>query len=475
MAEIRKTRTYQLLLQLTPKERGRFSRFVRSPYFNQSKELVILFDILHVVLKDNKGNGNISKENVWSQLESGKKYNNTRLRKYFSDLSKLVERFLIIETLEDHDLQKAILLVEAGSDRKVPQIQSSSLRKLIEQYGHFPFRTPEYYLAGFRTEKARYESIDYETQREQKSNLESISDHLDLFFLSEKLRLLSMAASRKNIIDHEYDIAFSKEVLKAVEEGAFDHIPPIAIYRQILLTYLNQGRDEHYFALKQLLSQYGHLFPEKEAVDTLYNAAQNYCVKKINAGERTFLAESFALFQDMLDKGFLKETMTPWYFRNIVTIGLRLGEHEWVENFLGEYENSLPEELRHNAVSFNLAQLYFYRKEFEKVIDLLQHIEYDDLTYNLNSKVTLLFTYYEMNEIEPLMSLLDSFRKFLTRREELPTNRRKSYQDLIKYTRRLASLPPGDKENIQKLGDEIRANPHVASADKLLEKLKELE
>lgn len=464
-----------MLLQLSPKERGRFSRFIRSPYFNQSQELVILFDILHAYLKDNKGNGNILKESVWKRLESGKKYNDTRLRKYFSDLSRLVERFLIIETLEEHSLQKAILLVEAGAEHKLTQLQNASLRKLQDKFEDYPFRTPEYYLAGFQTEKARYELIDYEMQREQKSNLESISNQLDRFFLAEKLRILSMAESRKNIIDHEYHIAYANEILQAVEEGDYEDIPPIAIYRQILLTYRYQDKEEHYFALKNLLNRFGHLFPEKEAVDTLYNAAQNFCVKKINAGDRSFLAELFALFRDMLDKGFLRETMTPWYFRNIVTIGLRLGEHEWVEEFLTEYENSLPQDLRENAVSFNLAQLYFYRKEFDKVIGLLQHIDYDDLTYSLNSKVTLLFTYYEINEIEPLFSLLESFRKFLSRREDLPSQRRQSYLDLIKYTRRLATLPPGAKEDIRKLKDEIEATSHVASADWLLEKLKELE
>lgn len=266
-------------------------------------------------------------------------------------------------------------------------------------------------------------------------------------------------------------------MLQAVEEGDYEDFPPIAIYRQILLTYQNPDMEEHYFALKRLLSQYGHFFPEKEAVEILYNAAQNFCVKRINAGEQAFLAELFSLYQDMLDKGFMHTpgSMTPWYFRNIVVIGLRLGEYQWVEQFLSEYEFSLPEEHRNNAVSFNLAQLYFYRKEFDKVIDLLQHIDYDDLTYNLNSKVTLLFTYYEINEIEPLYSLLDSFRKFLTRHREIPNNRRQSYQDLIKYTRRLATLLPGDKEAIQKLRQEIQENPHVASTNWLQEKLKELE
>lgn len=98
--------------------------------------------------------------------------------------------------------------------------------------------------------------------------------------------------------------------------------------------------------------------------------------------------------------------LSPWDFRNIVVLGLRLGETDWVENFINTHKNFIPEAMRANAVSFNLAQVYFYQKKYEKVMVLLQKVEYEDLTYNLNSKSLLLIAYYELQEIETLHSLL---------------------------------------------------------------------
>ena len=262
-----------------------------------------------------------------------------------------------------------------------------------------------------------------------------------------------------------------------MEEIDYEQYPPIALYYQIYLTLTDTENEEHYFKLRALLDKYGLQFQADEAKDVLYMAAQNYCIRKINKGNHKFTEEIFSLYEDLIQKGILiaDGELSPWYFKNIVVVALRLGKYEWTEAFINNYSEHLPEAFRVNAVTYNLAQVYFYQKKHDKVIQLLQEVEYDDVAYNLGSKAMLLATYYETEEIEPLYSLFESFRAYLNRHKDIPVNRRRNYGNLIKFTKKLTRTMPGDESAIKKLKEEIKSTKNIASVNWLKEKIAELE
>ena len=130
----------------------------------------------------------------------------------------------------------------------------------------------------------------------------------------------------------------------------------------------------------------------------------SYCIKKMNQGNAEFYREFLNLSKDLLKTDILlaRGELNPWYFRNAVMASLRLNEYEWAEQFINDFENKLPTDFRQNAVSYNRALVYFYQKKYDKVIPLLQSVEYDDLVYNLSSKSILLAVYYELDADEAL-------------------------------------------------------------------------
>ena len=258
----------------------------------------------------------------------------------------------------------------------------------------------------------------------------------------------------------------------------FDSLPHIIIYYQIYQILAEEEADENYFALKKLIEENAKFFPRDVAVDELYGAAQNYCVKRVNLGNARFLEELFELFNLLINQELIVSdgSISPWYFRNIVFVGLRLGKYEWTEQFILKYQDYLPENLRANSVTFNLAQLYFYQKKYDQVIRQLQFVEYDDISYNLNSKAILLATYYEIDEIEPLESLLEAFRSYLSRnKSKIPESRNRSFMLFIRFLRTLVRLRPGDNKSLQKLKEQVQERKETTSRGWLLEKIAELE
>jgi hypothetical protein len=418
----------------------------------------------------------LQKEAIWSEIYPEDSYDDVLFRKNCSDLLKLIENFLAQEAFDENPIHQATYLIEAVGKRKMERLFKSTMktaRRLTDQQF---FQSANYYLYQYQIEKNYYELSEQGHDRTARKNMEEILNNLDKFFLAEKLRYLCTVQSQQFIISHEYKVLFIDEIMSHLNKYAYKDVPPVAIYYQIYLMNTEDDDESHYFELISLVEKFGNLFPANEA-EFIYQAALNYCIKKINQGNQKFLEEYFNLFVILLQKKmlFVDGELSPWHFRNIVIAALRIGKYEWAENFIHDNKQFLPEAMRDNAVSFNLAQLYFYQKKYDKVIELLQTVEYEDFSYNLNSKTFLLMTYYETDEIEPLYSLTDAFRTYLNRHNNIPSSRRKPYNNLIKFTKQLTKIMPGDKKALEKLKADVQNSDGIASISWLKEKIFELE
>jgi hypothetical protein len=145
-----------------------------------------------------------------------------------------------------------------------------------------------------------------------------------------------------------------------------------------------------------------------------------------------------------------------------------------VESFIDGYHHQIDEQYRENAVSFNLANLYFYQRKFDDLLKLLQSVEYEDPSYSRNSKIMLLLTYYELEEIESLTSLLSSFELYLRRNRAMPENRKTPYLNLIKSLRSLTRIPNTESAALLKLRKRIESTESIVNKEWLLEKIDEL-
>ncbi|MEO1516386.1 MAG: hypothetical protein AAFV95_15285 [Bacteroidota bacterium] len=449
-----------------------------SPYFNRSQLLVNWFDLLCKIIHSGKAD-KWTKEKLWSKIYKGEAFDDVRYRKLNSDLLKLVEGFLAQSEYEDNQVNQANYLLEAIKKRKMEKLYSSSKRqaeRALEVEGVWN-KSASYYFHQYQFQKSYYDLDKSNLQRTSKSNIENIVDNLDYFYLAEKLKYYYEMKSRQSVAtQHNYQISLIDEIANHIGDATYDEIPAVAIYYQVYLTQKDPSDVDHYFKLKDLLGKHGNEFPANEAKE-IYTTAINYCINKINKGKQQFLGEFIDINEDYLRKDILIEgELSPWKFQNIVTAACRLGRYEWTKEFISKYKEKLPTNYRDNAVSYNIARLYFYQKNYSKVVEMLREVEYEDFSYNLGSKSMLIPTYYELDELEPLYSLLDSFRTYLSRhKEEMPLQRYNNYVNLIGFTRKLIKIIPGDQKAIGKLKGEIDNSSGIMNEEWLRQKIAELE
>jgi len=454
---------------------------VHSPYFNANKSITRLFELFEDFIRNNT-DSEIIKEDIWKEIFPDKSYNDTSLRKLNSDFLKLLEQFFAQHQFDNSPLHKANYLLKALTNRKLEKLYKSSIasaRRLSDQQMD---RTASYYYYQYQIEKNLY-SLETEFEKKAKGrsdsvldNLSHIGEYLDIFYLTEKIRYYNTFLTLTNFASVEKEVFPIETITSEITKLDYKSFPPLAIYYQIYLTLTYPDEESNFIDLKELINEYLEIFPLKEAAE-IYQASLNYCVGKINKGNQNYLSELFDLFEYGLESKILlqENTIDPAVYRNICFTSLRLKKYDWTEKFISHYSGYLGEKHRDNAVIFNTARLETYKKNFERVIELLREVTFEDLVYELSSKALLVGAYYELDEFEVLSSFLSSFAALLRRNTKIPARRKKNYQQLIFFTRKLIRLTPRMKTEIQKLKNQIEDSDNFADKTWLLEKIAEIQ
>lgn len=462
------------LIHLDKTERNRLKKFLISPFFNSDENLVSIFDFIDEHISKNP-NELPEKEILWKKIFKGIPFDDIRLRKYFSDLFKLLTKFLSFDLYQRDPIVQDLYLLEVINERKLISLTKSSVKSARIRIEANEFRHSQAFLQRYSLERNNYEILNLEGDRNIRSNIEEINESLDVFYLSEKLRLFCKEIELQNLAIHTYKLTYIEEVLNMIKLKGYENVPSILLYSKLLNLYIDSANEENYFSLRQSVSENNPLFPKKELAE-IYSTMINYCSLQINKGNSKFIAQLFDFYKEVVSQDILLEdqSFSPYHFKNIVVIALRLKEFNWIETFINDYAPLLPENQRDNSLSFNLAQLYFYQKKYDLVIKTLQSVEYDDYIYNLNSKTMLICTYYDTGETDALFFLLDSFRAFLNRNNHIPDSRKELYRNFVSIAKKLARMTPKDEKAKQKLTIELEKMNNVASKNWLFEKLAEL-
>jgi hypothetical protein len=194
----------------------------------------------------------------------------------------------------------------------------------------------------------------------------------------------------------------------------------------------------HYFRLKELLDIHRSSIPRRE-LRILYNYALNSCVRQINIGKSAFYQEIWELYKLLLAEGILLQNgqLSQWSYSNIITSAMRLRAYEWTEDFIHNYKDFLPEEVRENAYSYNLAALYYERGDYTRALHLLFEVEFTDAFYHLSAKIIQLKVYFHLRETEAFFSLVEATRHYIARNRQLSEYQKRSNTNFLKLVNRL--------------------------------------
>lgn len=456
-----------------------FKKLVNSSYFNENESISKLLEVIYSYLKEtNTDSKKYAKEAIWKKIFPKTAYQDTKYRRLFSDLNKLAAQFLLQESIKK-PLDQQINLLKIYNRPELEKYYNYTINT-IDEIIIDEKQCSDYYYKKFviAEQQHLYSENDDEHKQTNLTHIEHADYYLECFYTLQKLKFYCDNLGYNNLYKKtSKNILNIEAVLNNLEESNLLNETVIYAYVLVIKLLIDPNDDNNYYLLKKLLEEKSFFVATNE-LEVLYTHLRNYCIlQKINLGQTAFFDELFEIFKVQLSKNLLlkNQQLNTQNYKNIITVSLRVKAFDWLEKFIKEYTPKLPENEQSNALNYNLANVYFYQKKFEKVIEQLREVEYNNSNYALGSKLLLMRTYYELGEYNALDSLLESFRIYLLRNKQLTKETNLQYAMIIRMIKRLSNINPNNKAQVNDLAEKIKASTNNVAKQWLLEKVQELQ
>lgn len=464
-----------ILKTFSPQEIRQFDEFLSSPFFNKNQTLIQAFSIIRGMYPA-FDDPNLERTKLFKLIFTGEAYDEQKLRYLMTDLTKQLEEYLCYKAISGEQIFKYHLLLITYRNRKLDKPFLNTLKlaeKLLEDH---PLRDVSHSFYEYLVEEDRYRFMSDRREHLHESNLQKVVDNLDKYYILNKMRYCAEIINNKNVVAINYKLFLYEEIMNHIRHNPLDSVPAARIYYNIILTLTEPENKIHYTNLLQLLQENHNLFSHDEIFD-MYVYAKNYCIRKINHGDTEYIRELFDLYKLMLkDKIILRDNqLSQFDYKNIVYLGLRVGESEWVKNFIVRYNDYLEPQYRKNAYTYNMASYYYFQKNYDEVLTLLRSVEFTDFYYHLDSKSLLLKTYYELGETEALFSLIEAFKVYIKRNNLIPPYQKTIYLNMIRFVSRLYKWKLKPTKNLREIVSEMENTRQIADILWIRKKIEEAE
>jgi hypothetical protein len=459
------SKLFELLKSLSAYELKGFGRYIQSLYINSNKQLVSFHQLISSH-HPHDAHELISKKTLFKNLFPKQKYEDKKIRYLFTDYTRLLENFLVDESLSrDKTLKEQILRKELAS------------RNCSKAYRtKFQTRTPDntedadYFLHQYQAEYTHLDLWVSRQKRKEEQNIEAVIENLDKFYFAKKLELSCAVQNFRNVLAMNYKNDFREELVGLIRSHEYRKVPVIAMYSQVLLTLTEEDDEKHFHKLLEIIPLHEKKFSLQQLRE-IYQYAMNYCIKKINKGNSCYFKTLFEIYKVILPKKILvREKFFPQFdYKNIVTIALRLKELAWAKKFIEEYKPLLRKEDRENAYTYNLAHWHFHNRDYSKTLSLFQRVEFTDIYYQLDTRSIVLKTYFEQDDTEAFFYHASAFRTYIRRNKLVSDYQRMSYRNFIKYAGQLLRAN-GNLKKISAIKIELEEKKQVADINWLLQK-----
>lgn len=459
----------EALKSLQARELTAFLEYVCSDYFNKHQQIRTLALYLARFAPEYEHSTKLDKEAIFEHIYPQMPYDDGSLHSLFSKLLRLLYEFMSHRQWEQDRWVREVYLLQQLRRRKITDKHQTNPLRHLHQIEQSEQKKPE-------TEQTLWHWGKYLYHREmdaafiaaggrsQDTHLQAKNDHLDAAYFVEKLKIACDMLSRSVVTQSNYEPTFLPNLLTYLDthqnENLSQHFA-VQIYRCILDTVRDSEQIGYYWQLKSLLLRHYAQFSKDEAMN-IYGYALNYCIRKINGGQTAFFQEVWEHYQLLVETKiiYINGYLPHWEYKQIVTTALRLGKNAWAQEFVERYRMDLEPDMQYNAYGYNIASIHYANKNYRAALLALHDVKFADTTYELGSRILQVKAYYELNEVEPLRSLIEAFLVYVRRSKDISAYRKEANTLFLRLTRKLFQLKEQKRfqyTNPNKLREKLRA------------------
>jgi hypothetical protein len=457
-------KTISIFAALSEADRAALRVWLAVPYNKVREDALRLFEYLcneHHNEYNNEQNNEHHNEKaaLFQHLYGEKTYNDDWLRHAQSLLTKAIERYLVQQKIQENAAQSAFLLAERYHELNAEKPFQAAFRQLQVASKDAKTRNA---AALYWEAEGEYLWFRHTTERlrNTENNLQAMILAQEKHFAAVQLLMACTALSYQNIHKTTYDFGLLQPLLQHITAQNWQHTEP-AIGAYFFMYKMNtESESEPFFdILNKNIPFYSTVF-DKKAMHDCYLAAINYAIKQTNKGKTEYFKILFDLYKTGIESEVLlgaNGELSPYTYKNMTAIGLRIGEAAYILGFIEKYKNAIAVEFRQNYYEYNLARYYFTMQDLAKATVLLKKLTYGDIFLQLGAKVMLFKIYYTQDDYDALDAHLRSFEQFVQRRKKTLAYHQQNYFNIIHCAKQLVARNSIlEKANRQKQTAELR-------------------
>lgn len=448
-----KHRIIDILKTFSVKDIKNFRDYLNSPFFNKSKKIVKVYEILLKFFPDFNSQL-LTKELIYSKFESKKSFNKSTYYNMMADLFHHAENYLMYINFQKKEIKAKDFLLDELFKRNLDNLIESNLTKVKSLLRSNNQIDADYYFNTFKIITDELNHIHVNKAKSGKSIIDLYSNklsdrgmYLTCLFVTEMMRVFDdlLALNKTFDIDKESSFIFGifnemdfEKLLKYMISNSKNKDLSVVfkIYYNLHMAFSDFENEKYYTNYKKLLFMNINIFSIDEIRFHLSRLIR-YCKNKSSDVKlsRKYENELLMHYNYVLTKGYYKSSISNYLpvelFRIVLHLGLNLKKFKWTNEFINKFINEIHPDKRDSMYYLSSAEYYFSKKNFPKVLKNLHEIDLNHFMLKVDLRNILLMTYYELNEFESATSLIESYKHFLKYDKTLSKPEKKKAYDFI--------------------------------------------
>lgn len=405
-----------LLRTLSENELSSFQKHLKRQYGKEEIALLV-FDYVKKfypgLQEEKKLDMAYAYKKIFGEAIHEQPYNRTKMRNAMSDLYLWLKAFLLMEQVRlktfENQVTWMMILQERGLEREFLNLSS----RLRTAWAESPAKSVMQDIYGLAVGHFSYY---YRLQDVFSPEIAPLLEHekdLDLFYLITKIKLACEKASLKKFLSIEESTAplFSlPEPWPSVEH------PLLILYKDIYQLITDQQESSYNQAVRHL-TDYAPQIDVAELY-TILSYLNNYAAIQFRDGKSSFWVRTHQLNKFGVEYGVYtrKGVMPATQFNNIVTTACGANDFEWALRFVESHSHFLKADIAADTATMAKAIIFFVKKDFRQVLELLGKARFKDIPDLMRSKAMILRSYYELKmDEEEIFVFCMSFESDLRR------------------------------------------------------------
>jgi len=477
----------ELLKTLNKDELKKLESFINSPYFNTSKPIIKLFEVIKKFAPDYTDKI-LEREKLFKKVYPDKEYNELSLRTRMSELAELIRKYFAVSHLEKNDFAMKFNIVEEMTDRGKHKISEKYISEMLAVNSESKDTGVATHYEKVQLVRALlYINRDDTTHNNHPENLIMLGDALINYFFGYFFKIVNNMYFNEDVYNYKPEFNIIKiflqnfnnaEFLETLKKNNYDNYPHLAIYYYMYMTRIDKYNDEHFYKLKELVMEHHEKF-DKLGKTNLWGFLINAVSVALQFIDMKYVYELFEIHKFFLSLKIMPlkegEYFLQLLFDSIFTISLLSGEYDFAENFLNEYEKDLNPENKENYIILCRAILAFHKKDFNESLNYLSKLEMKEIFIKMRSRFLYFMNYYETNSFESALSLVDSLKHFLAENSKVTDYLQEGFQYTVKYGTKILNAKMNNKKlDYAVYKEALELREVFSNRNWILDKMKEL-